>query len=218
MPIFTEVTIDSGLKISSSELNDRLMNTKIRINALLKYELAKRGYGVKEFEKEFSDLNNEIPNDEIIKNAVLEFVSQASQTTHQGKSTQPLVNSLFPSENLIIDDSNGKKIELISGEFGASKKKNVNALVAKTLDAKNLFPAEIDTIMYIYIKSYVAKRGISYSITDNSFTDVEIKIINLTKEEVVFSDKEGEVKTDILDWTSFKDNIANVLVRIPAKL
>ncbi|MGE0266997.1 MAG: hypothetical protein AB7S78_00895 [Candidatus Omnitrophota bacterium] len=222
MPVVTEVTIDSGLKITASDLRERLMDTKIRISVLLKDELSKRGYGVKAYEKEFSALDSNVAEDQLVKSAVQEFLHPSgsiNQTNDAGAAiVQSLIESIFASGNMTVTDKHGKKIELLQPAVQSSGPKEPDPLITKTLEARSLIPPDVDTVMYIYIKSYIAKRGLFYSITENSFADVEIKMISLPKGEIIFSDKEGEVKTDILDWKSFKDNIANILARIPVKL
>lgn len=222
MPVVTEVTIDSGLKVKAAELREKLMETKIRISALLKDELSKRGYGVTGYDKEFSALDSDVHADQLMKSAVQEFLHPTGLTGGSSDTgteiVRSLIESIFSSGNMTVTDKHGKKIELIPADRKPSELKETPPLVTKTLEAQSLMPKDVDTVMYIYIKSYIARRGLFYSITENSFADVEIKIISLPKGEIIFSDKEGEVKTDILDWKSFKDNIANILARIPVKL
>lgn len=218
MPVVTEVTIDSGLKIPANDLREQIMETKIRISSLLKDELLKRGYGVKGYEKEFSALDSTIPEDQLVKSAVQEFLRPLHNPDENGAEVvQSLIESIFASGKVTMTDKHGKRFELEQPTDEAVVPQGPDPLITKTLEAKSLIPSDVDTVMYIYIKSYIAKRGLFYSITENSFADVEIKMINLQKGEVIFADKEGEVKTDILDWKSFKDNIANILARIPVK-
>ena len=221
MPVVTEVTIDSGLKMTADDLREQLLETKIRISTLLKNELSKRGYGVKGYEKEFSALDSALPADQLIKSAVQEFLRPAGPGSGPGDAgaviVQSLIESIFTSGTVTVTDKHGKKFELNQPVEKIETPQEPDPLIAKTLEAQSLFPPEVDTVMYIYIKSYIAKRGLFYSITENSFADVEIRMVSLLKKEIIFADREGEVKTDILDWKSFKDNIANILARIPVK-
>ncbi|MBZ0166228.1 MAG: hypothetical protein K8I00_05420 [Candidatus Omnitrophica bacterium] len=222
MPVVFEVTLDGNQKLTAVQLREQLGRSKHRVMQLLVDELTKRGYDVATYGKGYSDLDYTIPADYRMKEALKEYLHPTNKSENFGDSGSGIVESMlraiFSSADITVSDRDGNKGKIQTKQAVAKGPPGPDPLMMKIKQLDGIIPSRYDTVLFVHIRSHIAKRGLFYNLREESTGRVDMTMINYMKEEYIFKDTQREVKTDILHWKSFKDNVANVLARIPLKL
>ena len=218
MPIVTEVTIDSDLQMSQNELQGQLNESKTKIRELLDIELMKRGYSIGGYSKEFNELDENVQDDRLVRATIQEFLhpSGSAQSDAGSQLIKTFLEQAIFSGELTITDEEGNKRKITKEDI-QSTTTEVDPLISKTLAAKEVFPSKTDTVFYLYVKSYIAKRGLWSSLTENSSVTISVEMINIKEEKVIFAYRTNQSKSDLLYWKSFKESLTGVLDQIPVK-
>lgn len=219
MPVVTEVTVDSSFEISREKLQIDIREAKEKIKHTLKSELAKRGYAVGGYSKEFHKLDKNKHSDNLIRAGVEEFLhSKGSDLDGPAEALiEALLKEVFLKGDFTVTDQDGNKRKIKKEEMEKITE-SIDSLVARTLDAKEVFPENIDTVLYMEIKSFIAKRGLWKSLQEKSTVNIRLKLINISKKKIVFSYQTSHGRSDILHWRSFEKALTEALDKIPVKL
>jgi len=215
MPIVTEVTLDVGYDISRENLTAMIKESKENIKNMLQEEFTKRGYKIAGYSQEFQSLDSENESDQLAILAIKEFLHPTGIDSDED-SGKEFFKLLFG--NMGVKDANGNIKTLKELNKDDEKDEKPSPLVLRTIDMKPVIPKNIDTVMYLEVKSFIARRGLWKSLQEKSTVTVIMKMVGVTEEKIVFSYTASQKNSDILDWQSFKKIFADVINKIPVKL
>lgn len=198
MPIVSEATIDAKFHIIREELQKQIRNSLQSITETIALELTERGYGVSTHNKLFKELNLNQPQEKLLHEAVLEFI-------------KPDENSGF---NLKPEEKDGMTFSLVNNFSPESH----SPLVEKTAACKESIPADTDTVLFLSVKSHIAKRSFFGSVTEKSYVRLELGLINFKENEMIFLYERTYTQVDLFTTKKLREAVNDIIQNIPVKL
>jgi hypothetical protein len=83
---------------------------------------------------------------------------------------------------------------------------------------KDYYPEGTDTVLFLFIKSCAAKRGMFGALTYESTLSAKFQLVRVDDGEVVLSHKQEFNHSDILDRKSTEKAIQKLFTQIPVKM
>lgn len=206
MPVATEVTLDESSRLDRNRLKSGLQTSRTRIKEVLDAELTRRGYSITGFCKDFDKLEESAPNERILREAVQVFVASASSQ----KTTEQLVGiiqSILANPKADGEASRTNTVEQAS-----------QPLVSRSREARGAYPTTTDSVLYVFVKSHVARRSFFGHPTKDSTLYIKMELVYLSEQKLVFSSAEQFPEADLLDASSLKQSLSKALSKIPVRL
>lgn len=200
MPIAEEITIDSDLKTPADKLQTQLKEARQLAKDIIREQFEKRGYLVSGYSKDFSNLDKNDPQDELIRQAIFEFLTPSKikpAASDQDKEEKDIIRLFLESSATQIDEQ---------------------SLVDKTIACFAIFPQDTDTVMFIKIRSHIAKKTFWNSNKEDNTLRISIKMLSLSKKEPVLSYSRSYESQNILDKKQLESALKDILKNIPVKL
>ena len=205
MPIATEVTLDVNCTVDRQRLTTRLETGRARIREVLARELGRRGYVIAAFAKDFGELREDVPQEPVLRNAVLASVNPGAAVAPV--SREELAGVITA---LLADGKDGAR--------STAMDRTQRPLVSRSLEARGSYPQETDSILYLFVKSHMAAHGFFGNLTERSTLSVTLKLVSLREQQVIFSASEQFTKADLLNATSLERSVGTVVAEIPVKI
>ena len=223
MPIVSEITIDSDAAISKEDLQRGVRDAVEHSKKVLLDEFTKRGYSVEGYSKNFYELDQNNKQDSLVREAVFEFLKPAAASqNYEGQIVAEVLSQLITTAKITVSDDQGNKKTIDQGEKQAvnetKKEEEIDHLVKKVLAMNSVIPEGVDTVLFVKVESFIAPRGWFNQLSEKSNINFELKMVSLPKEKIIFSYKNSQEKSDILDTKSFLGSLKQVLAKIPVKL
>ena len=215
MPIVTEATIDSDMRLTHQRLQLKVDTSQKKIKEFLHTQLVKKGYGVGEYSKKFNDLDSRNNNDRKIKDAIRKFLNPSDR---KGNTMEDVIKYFLEHATITNTDDEGNTKIIKKGVQDQDTEESIDPLISKTLAVQEFLPPDTDTVLYLHIKSHIAKRGFLNSLTDDSSVYIKMKLISISEKEIIFSGRTNRGKSDVLHWKSLRNSLMSVLDQIPVKL
>lgn len=201
MPMMESIQID-GVYLKKSQKKDQILS-KIddSLGLILDHienNLSQKGYDVKVDRRRFIDLGESIP-----EQAFKESIFAASRSV------------IYEDVDIKVNNGVKERSFKVSGE---SDVKSSDILIDKTLRCFSKVKIDADTVMYVYIDSFLAQRIFWFIPSEKSYLTYKIDMVSLKKKEVFFSFKRRYKKTDLLTRRKMLQALDDMLNNIPMRL
>lgn len=201
LPILESINIDA-IYLAKEKKKQHIVSKAAEAISLIQREiknnLEQKGYKINVSNKRFSKLNPQIEQEKVMRDAI-------ALATEYVKVTGPDID-------IYTDD---KKINLAEtfGNTGQDK-----SLVEKTNNLVFQMSIDADTIMYVYVKTFIAKRFWGLWTTDKSYITFKIDMVNLKKGKVILSFQRTYDRADLLTTKEMLQGLNNILNKIPLRI
>ncbi len=199
MPIVPEITIDAGFKFTKEQFHRRINKSIDLIKTSLQKELVLRGYELKIYPKNYADLSLDNAQDKCMEEAILEFL-------------KPL-----PITGISFQETHTNKQEKVYSLKDFSPE-NYDPLVSKSLACKSFMSGDIDTVLYLNVKSHIARRGFLAALSEESALDLKLRLISFKEKTIIFSFERNYERSDLLSEFQTQQAIEDILKNVPVKL
>ncbi len=202
MPIATEVKIDSKFEITKEQLREGINDSLTAALKTFHDEFYKRGYEVEFYPKPFAHLDKNDANENCIRKAIFQFMKPQTTT------------SLFSVQSKKQSDQS-KFYEVGVKNFSPE---DYDPLVTKTLACSTAFSSASDTVIYSSLKSNIAARALFGGLKEDSVLELNLKIIDLTSKEIIYSYGKSFSESDVLSKKKVIQAIKDFLKEVPVRL
>ena len=202
MPIASEIKIDSKFNTSKENLRAEISDSIALALKTFQDEFAKRGYEVEVYPKSFAYLDKNNADENCLRAAIFQFMKPTAAT------------SLFNVQSKRQTDQS-KSYDVGVKNFSPE---DYDPLVTKTLACKPVFSPQTDAIIYSSLKSNIAPRGMFGGLKEDSILELNLKIIDLSGKEIIYSYTKSFLESDILSKAKVVEAVKDFLKEVPVRL
>ena len=198
MPVVPEITIDAGFKFTKEKFHETMSKSIELIKTSLRKEFTLRGYKLDVYPKNYPDLSVDNSQDKCAKEAVLEFLKPV------------------PTTGISFHETQISKQEKVYSLKDFSPE-NYDPLVTKSLECKSFMPDYMDTVLYLNVRSHIARRGFLASLSESSTIGLKLRLISFKEKAIIFSFERNYERSDLLSEFKTSEAVEDILKNIPVR-
>ncbi|MCP4260819.1 MAG: hypothetical protein GY774_25325 [Planctomycetes bacterium] len=204
MPIVTELTIGPDFSKLREEMRQQLSESRAIIRQVTSSELQRRGYSLTGFSEDYHDLSDDISEQKALRESVRAYINPSS-----GSGDFKQLSAILST--ILSDSQEALQVALKDGVDSEEEPNNITSY-------KDYYPEGTDTVLFLFIKSYAAKRSLFGGLTYESTLSAKLQLVRADDGAIILSHRQEFHQVDILDKKSTERAIQHLYSQIPVKL
>ena len=184
-------------------MHQQLSKNRAIIRQVTSSELQRRGYSVTGFSQDYHNLSDDISEQKALRESVRAYINPGVSGDFE-----QLGSMLF---TILSDNPEALQETFADGEDSKEDPNIKNSY-------KEYYPEGTDTALFLFIKSFAAKRGLFGGLAYESTLSAKLQLIRIDDGEIILSHRQEFHQVDILDKKSTEMAMQQLFAQIPVKL